>query len=72
MNEKSLIIDNINRFKVKSRPPIVDGQTAYIPFIEDDQIEFMTASYLVNGGRVMINSTNQVCFKLKYLQLEFL
>lgn len=62
------IIESINLHKKKSVVPIVDNQMAYIPTVEDDQIEYMPFYYIIEGKRYLINQGNQCCFRLRYLR----
>lgn len=64
------IIENINRYKLKSADPLRNQQITYIPTIDDDQIEYICSSYLISGKRTIINITNQACFKLRRLKLQ--
>ena len=64
------IIENINSYKLKSADPLKNQQIAYIPTVNDDQIECMVFSYLIDGKRTLINQSTQACFKLHYLKFK--
>lgn len=64
------IIQNINKYKTKSSKHLINQQTAYIPMLEDDQIECTVQSYLVDGKRTIINQSTQICFRLKYIKFR--
>lgn len=62
------VIENINKYKQKSTDKLKDQQTAYIPTIDDKQIECMVSSYILDGQRTIINPTKYLCFRLRYLK----
>lgn len=64
------IIDNINVHKHKSAGPLLSQQVAYIPSIDPDQIECSVQSYLIDGKRTIVNQSNQLCLKLRYLKFK--
>lgn len=64
------LISNINEYKAKNADRLIDQQVAYIPRVEDGQIECSTPSYLLDGIRNIINPKIQVCLKLKYLRFK--
>ena len=62
------LIENINQYKVKNSDRLIDEQEAYIPRLEDGQVECITTSYLLNGVRNIINQKSEGCIRLKYLR----
>lgn len=64
------LIDNINIHKHKDSTHLVNNQIAYIPRVEEDQIEYMCFSYLENGERRLIDQGYQCCFRLRYLRFQ--
>ena len=62
------VIENINRYKQKSTDKLKDQQIAYIPTIDDKQIECMVSSYILDGQRTIINPAKYLCFRLRYLR----
>ena len=64
------IIQTINRYKAKSADPIRDQQVAYIPRIQDDQVDYIVSHYTIGGKRIPVNITNQLFIKLKYLKFR--
>ena len=66
MNEN--IIKNINAYKAKSTDKLRDQQIAYIPTIEEDQIECSTSSYILDGQRRIFDQSRYLCIKLRYLK----
>lgn len=62
------VIENINKYKQKSTDKLKDQQIAYIPTIDDGQIECMVSSYILDGQRSIINPTKYLCFRLRYLR----
>ena len=59
---------------VKYRPnrvnDITDQQIAYIPRLEEDQVECSMPYYIYEGKKVAINPKKQVLFKLRYLHFN--
>lgn len=64
------IIENINRYKLKSADPLRNQQITYIPTIDDDQVEYSTSNYLISGNRDIIDISCQACLKLRRLKLQ--
>lgn len=64
------VIDTINLYKTKSADPIRDQQTAYIPRIQNNQIDYTTSFYILDGKRIPVNITNQLFVKLKFLDFR--
>lgn len=64
------IIQTVNRYKAKSADPIRDQQVAYIPRIQDDQVDYTVSHYVIGGKRIPVNITNQLFIKLKYLKFR--
>lgn len=63
-------IQTVNRYKAKSADPIRDQQVAYIPRLQDDQVDYITSYYIIGGKRIPVNITNQIFIKLKYLKFR--
>ena len=66
--KNSDVIENINKYKHKSTDKLKDQQVAYIPTIDDKQIECMVSSYILDGQRTIINPAKYLCFRLRYLR----
>lgn len=64
------IIQTVNRYKAKSADPIRDQQVAYIPRLQDDQIDYTVSHYNIGGKRIPVNITNQLFIKLRYLKFR--
>ena len=64
------MIRTINRYKAKSADPIRDQQIAYIPRLQDDQIDYTVSHYIIEGKRFPVNITNQLFIKLRYLKFR--
>ena len=59
---------------IKYRPnrvnDITDQQIAYIPRLEEDQVECSMPYYIYEGKKVAINQKKQILFKLRYLHFN--
>ena len=68
---KLSIADNVSIYKTKRPLYLENQQKAYIPMVEDDQIEYLAHSYLIDGKRtLLIKQGDQCCFKLRYLKFK--
>ena len=63
------IIQDINLYKARSADKLKSQQTAYIPVVNNDQIECTVQSYIMGNRRYPVNPFDQVCFKLRYIEL---
>ena len=64
------LINNINYYKTRSANRLRDEQSAYIPTLEEDQIECTVNSYIMAGKRYLMNQYETICIRLKYLKLK--
>lgn len=64
------IIKNINYYKTRSADRLRDEQSAYIPTLEQDQVECTVNSYIMAGKRYLMNQYETVCIRLRYLRFK--
>lgn len=61
------VIKNINYYKAKSCDKLRDEQISLMPTIDENQIECTVQSYIMDNKRILINQTEQLCLRLKYI-----
>ncbi len=65
------ITDLISRYRTKSAKYLLDNQIAYIPTINNDQINYLCYNYFVDGKLIRyVAQGPKCCFKLRYLKLR--
>lgn len=62
------IINAINSYKYRSNDKLINQQNAYIPTIEENQVECMVQGYIIGDKTVMVDQSRYICIKLSYLK----
>ena len=79
------VVKSMTSLKTRNSYHLKNQQIAYIPTVEDDQIDYMCQDYLIDGQRHIVKQAFrkdpsdensrlafEVCFKLRYLKHKFM